>query len=297
MLEAILLAFKHNLSLKTLDSDSREGGEPIASSALLQVALSLPSIASQAALSCIQLLHQGALSGGRGGGGGGDVHCLSALRLYLQERANGVIDLVNKGRSIVPPDATVAATAVTSLSKEFADIARACMACIRENSSPSSRYSSGLFSSSNSSEDVTVGSGVGTVSPAALELLPVIIELLMLISAEDAAAEVIDSLFLKNWPSHLMLTLCNLVCDLIPFFSSRRDHWATFKVLSCLQVVVVDINSHAFKMFPVLIMYVYHFFAFFVLWSLRRRNCVTASQPSPRTTSLASSVCVCTFSR
>lgn len=224
MLTAILLACRHNISLKTLDSNSSSrggdgnGGEPIPPAALLQVALSLPSISPVAALSFIQLLHQGVLSGAPGGGGG--VHCLSALRRYLQQRASSVNSAAT---SVATSGLTVA-----SLSKEFSELARACMTCIREEA-PSSRCASGLFSSSSGSE----GRGSYTASPAALELLPCILELLLDCAEEAAAADILDHLFQKTWPSHLLLTLCNLVCDLIPFLGVRGQYFTTFKVPHC----------------------------------------------------------------
>lgn len=74
--------------------------------------------------------------------------------------------------------------------------------------------------------------------------------------AEDVAVDIIDAIFQKNWPSHLILTLCNLVCDLLPYLSAQ--HLIIYKV-SCLYsfvpicwmgvcIHVVALHSHSFHL-------------------------------------------------
>jgi hypothetical protein len=220
MLTAILLACRHNLSLHTLDSGSGSGSsEPVTSCDLLRVALRLPgpTAAPQAVLAFVELLQQQGVIGDRAA-----VHCLAHLRGYLQERAHSVLER--------DEDLAAATSGVTvpALSEELAEIARACMSCIHEETAGS--HCASLFST-----DPVVPGGHGS-SSAALELLPFVVELLMSF-AEETAMEVVDSLLRKVWPTHLLLTLCSLMCDLLPFLSVRGKHFSVFKVSSFLPLM------------------------------------------------------------
>jgi hypothetical protein len=214
MLAAIIFACRHDLQLRTLDSNTSSGGEAITSSDLLQVALHLPAIAFPAVLAFIELLHQGVISDRAA------VHCLSDLRLHLQERASSL-------------DYTPVSSADIILRDEFLEIAHTCMACIRHMSSTT--HSTRLFSTSmvNDAEDDNCDDcpedkdQYKYTSSVSLELLPYLVELLVDIS-EEAAEEIINTLLQKQWPSSLLLTLCNSVCDLLSFLSAR--HLAAFKV-------------------------------------------------------------------
>ena len=213
------------------------------------------------------------------------MHCLSALRNYLQHRASSL-------QHHTPSHSSAASgLSVASLSKEFSGVALACMACIHEEA-PSSQHSSGLFSGD-------LPAVTHTASSAALELLPCIIELL-LDFAEEVAVDIVDSLFLKKWPSHMLLTLCNLVCDLIPFLGVRGQHFKTFKVPPMVFLFAsryhYDCVLHGKQLLTVT-MYV----CLVLLSSLlggrtHRENCCSSSPASHWTTSPASCACACTCS-
>lgn len=221
MLAAILTVCTHNLSLHT------HGGGAISSSDLLRVALRLPAAAPQAVLAFVDLLHRGVISGRAA------VYCISDLRLYLQERT---LSMVASDSNHVEAESDsisinlARGPSFSSLGEEFLKLATACLGCIR--SQAANTDSIGLFNSNN---DVHVHVGGGECcsqseyTSAALELLPCVVELAMHF-AEDVAFDIIDSLFHKSWPSHLLLTLCNLMCDLLPFLSSQRRHLSIFQV-------------------------------------------------------------------
>jgi uncharacterized protein YoaH (UPF0181 family) len=254
LLATILTVCRHNIPLTSLESecvsDRVSEGEPITPSQLLQVALRLPTVAvaQQAVLEFVNLMQCGVVSGRAA------VYVMSDLRQYFQSRVSSVLTLSssesksksecvsecvsdsNGGLNVNPLDAA----RIKSLGEEFVQVAQACLecvsvcVCVRE---VSGAPSAGLFNCNiNSSRNASSTSIVDSTSTCSnssasasitLELLPCLVEQ-CLDFAEDVAEDIIDSLFVKPWPSHLIVTLCNLVCDIMPHLSAQ--HFILFQV-------------------------------------------------------------------
>jgi uncharacterized protein YoaH (UPF0181 family) len=254
LLATILTVCRHNIPLTSLESecvsDRVSEGEPITPSQLLQVALRLPTVAvaQQAVLEFVNLMQCGVVSGRAA------VYVMSDLRQYFQSRVSSVLTLSSSdskstsecvsecvsgssgGLNANPLDAA----RIKSLGEEFVQVAQACLecvsvcVCVRE---VSGAPSAGLFNCNiNSSRNASSTSIVDSTSTCSnssasasitLELLPCLVEQ-CLDFAEDVAEDIIDSLFVKPWPSHLIVTLCNLVCDIMPHLSAQ--HFILFQV-------------------------------------------------------------------
>ena len=244
LLATILTVCRHNIPLTSLESecvsDRVSEGEPITPSQLLQVALRLPTVAvaQQAVLEFVNLMQCGVVSGRAA------VYVMSDLRQYFQSRVSSVLTLSSsdsKSTSECVSECvsdSKSKSDIKSLGEEFVQVAQACLecvcVCVREVSGAPSAglFNCNIISSRNASstsivDSASTCSNSSASASIALELLPCLVEQ-CLDFAEDVAEDIIDSLFVKPWPSHLIVTLCNLVCDIMPHLSAQ--HFILFQV-------------------------------------------------------------------
>ena len=247
-------------------SDRVSEGEPITPSQLLQVALRLPTVAvaQQAVLEFVNLMQCGVVSGRAAVYVMSDLRqyfqsrvssvltlsssdsksdskseCVSECVSGSKSKSECVSECVSDssgGLNMNPLDAA----RIKSLGEEFVQVAQACLecvsvcVCVREVSGAPSAglFNCNIISSRNASstsivDSASTCSNSSASASIALELLPCLVEQ-CLDFAEDVAEDIIDSLFVKQWPSHLIVTLCNLVCDIMPHLSAQ--HFILFQV-------------------------------------------------------------------
>ena len=227
---------KHNIPIKTLSTSRASGvrshgrveeasGLPITASDMLHVALLLPYIARNAILTFVEFLNEGVVADREA------VRCLSRMRLYIQERTNRVTS------SMGGDDELLSNLDAKSLTNELSDIASVCMACIRPNQLEKEGRDHHNYIYEDDREIAPNNSC--HASAVALELLPYIVDQLRTLS-NGSASDVIDSLFRISWPPHMLLSICNLVCDLIPFFQAQR--LVVFRVMCVYYCCIIQTN-------------------------------------------------------